>query len=176
MKTRLAMPEDGERVGMIHVRAWQESYKGIVPQAHLDSLDPVERGRVTTERLRDPDNIGTYHVALDDNGVITGFGVCGKQRDDSLGAQGEIFSIYLLDAYKGMGYGRALMVAMMQDLLARGYEDMTVWVLSDNEAACGFYECAGGVELKRAVFDIAGTALEETCYIWRDITSSPFLK
>ena len=42
---RPAIPADARPIAEVHVRTWQEAYRGIVPDAVLDALDVDDRER-----------------------------------------------------------------------------------------------------------------------------------
>ena len=53
-------------------------------------------------------------------------------------------SLYLLDAIKRRGVGRALFTQFMSVLAGRGFTSCGLWTLSNNVAARRFYEAMGG--------------------------------
>ena len=40
---RLAVGSDGSQIGLVHVRTWQATYRGLLPQPFLDGLDAAKR-------------------------------------------------------------------------------------------------------------------------------------
>jgi GNAT superfamily N-acetyltransferase len=40
---RAAHAADAAQIAVVHVRSWQGAYRGLLPQAYLDGLDPAER-------------------------------------------------------------------------------------------------------------------------------------
>lgn len=52
-------------------------------------------------------------------------------------------SLYLLPAYIGRGYGKALLAAAVEALPAQGCRSVLLWVLAENRRARAFYERAG---------------------------------
>ena len=43
MDIRPAGTEDVPEIAVVHVRSWQAAYRGLLPQAFLDGLDPAQR-------------------------------------------------------------------------------------------------------------------------------------
>ncbi|MEU6929538.1 hypothetical protein AB0A05_10295 [Streptomyces sp. NPDC046374] len=43
MPIREAAPSDAAAVAAVHIRSWRAAYRGLVPDAYLDSLDVGER-------------------------------------------------------------------------------------------------------------------------------------
>lgn len=144
---RQATTEDAVRIAEIHVLGWQGGYRGLMPQAYLDGLDPrgarLERW---TRSLQTADwtREGTLVVAGAD-GELDGFAGFGPTRDsdDDAGRVGEIRAIYLKPDSWGHGLGRALMDATLRRLADLGYTEVTLWVLDTNVRAQRFYDAAG---------------------------------
>ncbi len=79
-------------------------------------------------------------VAKDGNKVI-GFVGYGAYRDNFLPEYGEIYTIYMLEAYYGKKIGYELLNAAFEKLA--DYKKIAVWVLKGNERAIRFYERYG---------------------------------
>jgi hypothetical protein len=43
MDIRPARMQDVPEIAVVHVRSWQAAYRGLLPQAYLDGLDPAQR-------------------------------------------------------------------------------------------------------------------------------------
>src|ERR1700691_6246781 len=97
---RAARVADAPQIAVVHVLSWQGAYRGLLPQAYLDALDPAQRvGRwERTLAEVDPATSGVF-VAKDDRHLI-GFVSCSPSRDDDADPKrvGEVGAIYLLPA------------------------------------------------------------------------------
>src|SRR5687767_3602644 len=51
MKIRPALPSDARAIADVHVRTWQSTYRGIVPDAYLDALSVDERGTLLRDSI-----------------------------------------------------------------------------------------------------------------------------
>jgi RimJ/RimL family protein N-acetyltransferase len=146
VEVRPAGIEDAVRIAEIHVLGWQGGYRGLMPQAYLDSLDPARRlsRRIQSLRNADRSRSGCLVVA-DDDGMVAGFADVGQSRDDDAesGKVGEVFAIYLVPDCWGKGFGRELMAAALTHLARLGYDQAILWVLDTNARARRFYEAAG---------------------------------
>ena len=109
-------------------------------------------------------------MAEDGRGRITGFSSGGPSRNPELPYQGELYAIYVLDSYQGAGTGRALMMAVVEELARRGMDSMLLWVLSENAPARRFYERMGGQFIEQRQFELGGAILDEAGYGWPDTT------
>jgi ribosomal protein S18 acetylase RimI-like enzyme len=167
---RKASLQDAADIASVHVVSWQESYRGIIPNIHLDSLDVAQRTDNWKARL-DPKNEGHYVFVAILEGQLCGFVGGGAARSAAQELQdfdGEIYAIYVLQAAKGKGIGRLLMRKMAETLQANEFKKAMLWVLADNPTR-GFYEHLGGQEIKRKIVPIAGVELPEIAYGWQDL-------
>jgi ribosomal protein S18 acetylase RimI-like enzyme len=105
MIIRTAQIADAEGIAGMHVDAWPETYRGIVPGEILNELS-YERRAQNWKR-----SIGERHRCLfvaEDAGRIAGFVNAGPARDAPAGFDSEIYAIYLLPAHQRRGTGAAL--------------------------------------------------------------------
>ncbi len=104
---RAACVADAVQIAVVHVRSWQGAYRGLLPQAYLDGLDPAERvGR--WERALAEANAGRTGVLVAGaGGDLLGFASYSpsRDRDADPGHVGEIGAIYLLPSAWGKGIG-----------------------------------------------------------------------
>ncbi len=130
------MESDAEIRGKayVHWKAWQETYPGLVDRAYLEELT-LEK--CTDMAFRWPDHI----LVAKDGEKVVGFVGYGPGCDDALSEAGEIYAIYILEAYYGRRVGYALMTAAVERLSE--YEKIAVWVLEGNQRAIRFYQRYG---------------------------------
>lgn len=165
---RKGQPGDEAEITSVHTHAWQESYKGIVPDQFLTERPLSFRGRLNWWRAvtegRDP---STVFVAESAQHGIVGFCAVGPGRDEEFQGQGETGAIYCLDAYKNKGIGAALFRAGQKHLKKSGCTSSYLWVLQDNPTT-EFYRRVGGRELdKKKNVEFSGKALVEVVYQWQ---------
>jgi ribosomal protein S18 acetylase RimI-like enzyme len=166
---RPAAAADAPAIGTVHVEAWRAAYRGLVPDAILDGFSIAGRiahwrGALAARPADDPRRIWVAAVA----GRVAGFATTGPARDESAppppGA-GEIEAIYLEPELVGRGIGRALFARAAQDLTARGFDPLVVWVFEANPRARAFYEAAGfRVDGARHDIDFDGAVVPEIRY------------
>jgi hypothetical protein len=90
---RLATIDDVEHIARVHVQAWRETYRGLVPDAMLDRLSAEDRAVMWRSAFADPAKAPALLVVEDVNGTIVGFGSAGRARSDKLQTEGEITAI-----------------------------------------------------------------------------------
>jgi GNAT superfamily N-acetyltransferase len=168
LRIRRATADDAAAIGRVQYDTWRSSYRGLVPDALLDGLDPLRWERLAARSLVAVDPARIAHVAELD-GEIVGHVSAGRERSGTLPAYpGEIYAIYVRDAHQGQHIGRRLMRAAAADLVARALTPIMLWTLFDNPRSRGFYESLGGLVIgeKRETFE--GHELHEVGYGWRD--------
>ena len=175
---REARPADAAGIARVHVDTWRTTYRGIVPDDHLDALSYEARERYwagALERIAAAEGLGAtgnarpsgIFVAAASGGEVVGFASCGREATGDPEYPGELYAIYVLDAWQGHGLGRRLARAVADRLAAAGLRAMLVWVLADNPMR-RFYEALGGRPLREKKVEIDGVALDEVAYGWPD--------
>lgn len=141
---RRAGPDDAPAIADVHARSWQATYRGLVSDEVIDDVvaGQAERAARIGRTLSDPDTPHHFFVAVTDR--IVGMADAAPSRDaDATPTTGELHAIYLAPEALGRGIGRALHDAALEDLSARGFTELTLWVLRENERARRFYQAAG---------------------------------
>ncbi|WAH37286.1 GNAT family N-acetyltransferase [Alicyclobacillus dauci] len=164
---RKANLKDAGNMAKVHVDSWKTTYKGIVPDTYLERLSYERREAMWKHILSNQTNDVVF-VAEDDEKGIVGFSSGGQERSQNPVYQGELYAIYLLQAFQGKGIGRQLTNAVVEYLINRGYSNMLLWVLQDNPSR-HYYEHIGGKQFSEKVEEMDGKALIECSYVWDDI-------
>ena len=144
MQVMPATPDDADAIAHVSIRGWQAAYKGLIPADHLAGLS-VER-RSATWRQAISSGRDRILVARADDGGVLGFSCCAAARDeDTPPGAAELLALYLDPAAWRQGHGRQLWQASRDDMVARQFKAMTVWVLAANTRAIAFYQAVGFV-------------------------------
>ena len=145
MDIRAARMEDVPEIAAVHVRSWQAAYRGLLPQAYLDDLDPSQRIGQWKRILSAADWSHGGTLVADAGGRLSGFVSYGPARDDDADSRqaGEIYAIYLMPAAWDEGIGRQLMAAALDRVGEAGFDQVILWVLDSNARARRFYEAGG---------------------------------
>lgn len=159
---RFATPDDADRIGEIHIAAWRVAYRGIIPDAHLDSLSVEERVVRWRDILEEKPKIVLVH---EQGGRVEGWVSIGPGRDDDATNDGEIYGFYVDPASWRTGVGRVLMENAEVELRSRGFSRLFLWVLKQNDRARRFYESMGySPDGGTKVITIGGASLPELRY------------
>ncbi len=159
---RRAEPKDAEAITAVHDSAWRYTYDGIIPARELTQI-VVRRGERWWERAI---RRGTAVLVLEVGGEICGYATVGPNRARNLAQKGEVYEIYMLPEYQGIGLGTRLFLAARRELARFGFDTVVVWALADNENACRFYGNAGGRQIARANERFGETALSKIAFAW----------
>jgi ribosomal protein S18 acetylase RimI-like enzyme len=169
MRIRIATMEDCAAIARVHVDTWRSTYRGIVPESYLSAMSYEQHERQWRETISEhsPDFV---YVAEEPAQHIVGFSSGGPAlvRDEPL-YRGELFTLYVLQAYQHEGIGRQLFLAVARHLVSIGLPSMLLWVLAQNSAR-HFYEKMGGKFVKFGTFTITNAEIEEVAYGWPDIS------
>jgi ribosomal protein S18 acetylase RimI-like enzyme len=156
--------DDAKEVARIHTDSWKETYKGIVPQDFLDSLDVNKRAENWARGIQEEPSLIRL-VAIFQNEVV-GF-VCGLNNRDNNNSsiQGELWAIYVDPRKCNRGIGKNLFSEFISKIKERNIHTIAVWVLEDNQNARKFYEKMGGkLAPYQKEIQIGGKSLVEKCY------------
>jgi GNAT superfamily N-acetyltransferase len=179
MAIREMSESDIEGVARVRIQGWRYAYPGMVPREVLDGLSAARFAAGLRRALPD-EPPGRVHLVADGEGVgVVGWSHFGPYRPveelgegkpdegdgDGATSWGELYAIYVLPEFIGVGIGRALMRATLDGLADGGHEGARLWVLRGNAPSRRFYERAGfahdGAE---NVLDMEGEPVTEVRY------------
>ncbi|MGI9422136.1 MAG: GNAT family N-acetyltransferase [Hyphomicrobiaceae bacterium] len=160
---RDAKNRDTRQLADLFRDCWQHTYTGIIPHVHLSNMIR-RRGPVWWRNaLRSRD----VTLMLDFEGESIGYATCGTSR--SRGPyRGEIYELYLLPDYQGLGLGEHLFEACRYRLDQKSYRGLIVWALKTNTNAHTFYWRRGGRPVTTAYESLGGAKLEKIAFAWND--------
>lgn len=140
-QVRLATQADVQQIAELQVQAWQEAYRGLMPDAFLAQQDPQRRAAHWAESLGNQ----SYYLLVAVSGQrVYGFCALTPSRDPEPEPHtGEVVALYVHPLAWRKGYGRGLLEAALRLARERGYLRITLWVLDTNATARSFYEANG---------------------------------
>lgn len=145
--------------------AWNETYRGIVSDKILDNmyLNEDERTNKAYNRFNEKDN---HQFVLEVNKMIVGYMNVGPTDDAEYNNCGEVHAIYIINNYKGKGYGRRMIEVGIAELKKMGFDKMIIGCLVNNSSN-EFYKHIGGIYIKQRMFKKLG--LLENVYYFENI-------
>lgn len=162
IEMRRAEERDAEAITAVHDASWRLAYDGLIPARELQRIVTRRGPQWWARAIRR----GTAILVLEVDGVVCGYATFGPNRARNLRQKGEIYEIYLLPEYQGIGLGTQLFLAARRELIRFGFDTMVVWALDDNAHACRFYDNAGGRRVARANERFGTTALAKVAFAW----------
>jgi GNAT superfamily N-acetyltransferase len=155
---RSAVPADALAVATVHVRAWQQGFKDLLPADYLAGLQPAERAQRYTFGITDGSKPQTIVAVVAD--AIVGFATTGIHEDAAL-----LHALYVDPDHWGSGIGRALIAEARKDLRRTGRREAMLWSMVGNRRADRFYTADGWVlDGEPRIAEVWGTAINEQCY------------
>ncbi len=133
---------DLEEIIDIQISSWRASYKGIIDDIILDSMDKDKM----VERIKTNYQNGKFIVAINNNRVV---GYCRYSLDNSYSIEYpvdcEITALYIKPELKYNGIGTKLFNYVVNELINMNKKKMIIWCLKDNYPSIKFYQKMGGV-------------------------------
>lgn len=152
----------------INIKSWVESYKNIVDEDYLESINTINelqnRKAALINNLKD----GSLRYLLKVNNEYVGIFRVRKTKYEGYEDYGELGSLYLQNKVKKNGYGKIMFDRAKRELSQMGYEKMIVGCLEENPSN-NFYIHMGGVFLKKNPIRIGEQDYFENIYIFEAI-------
>jgi GNAT superfamily N-acetyltransferase len=138
---RPARVEDAGQMARVHVRCWQETYRGVMPDAVLDDPGfPAARERMWTRVLTDERYRQNRVAVAEREGELAGIAMSGPPEDLTAGWMRQLYVLYVYAACHGTGAGPGLLEAVIDPA-----DSAALWVADPNPRAQAFYRKHGFV-------------------------------
>jgi GNAT superfamily N-acetyltransferase len=168
VEIRPATAADAGAIARVRIDCWRATYRGIVPDAYLETMDVEASAELWTRVLTARATTASVFVAEDD-GRIIGFAAGNMLKEPRHDLSAELTAIYLRPEYQRGGVGSRLVERVARAQRAQGANGLIVWVISNNRRARSFYEALGATLLVEQPFEWDGVPLVETGYGFRDL-------
>jgi GNAT superfamily N-acetyltransferase len=139
---RPAAAGDGPALGGIHVRAWQDAYRGLMSDGYLDGLSATARAGLWTRTIAAPPP-GTQLWVAEREGQLVGFAGGGPPRSPDAPDALELYVLNVDPPAHRAGAGTALLEAFAAWAKQGGAGQLLLWVVRENARARAFYERRG---------------------------------
>jgi ribosomal protein S18 acetylase RimI-like enzyme len=138
-EVRPARIEDVPAMARVHVRSWQQTYRGLMRDEILDDPNFVSRReRFWTVVLSDQRYAKHRAAVAEHCGQVVGIAMAGPPTADDSSLAAHLYVLYLLDAQHGSGAGAELLEAVIGPT-----ESASLWVADPNPRAQAFYRKHG---------------------------------
>jgi GNAT superfamily N-acetyltransferase len=136
---RPARVQDVRQIARVHVRCWQETYRGLMPDAVPgDPGFPAARERMWTDVLTGERYRQNRVAVAERDGELAGIAMSGPPGDAAAAWMRQLYVLYVDAAGHGTGAGRALPEAVIGSA-----EPAAVWVADPSPRAQAFYRKHG---------------------------------
>lgn len=122
----------------VHVRCWQETYRGLLPDALLDDPTlPAGRERFWAAAVSDERYRENRVAVAERGGELIGIAMAGPPSDDVAWAR-QLYVLYVRAVEHGTGAGPALLQSVID-----AAQSALLWVADPNPRAQAFYRKHG---------------------------------
>jgi GNAT superfamily N-acetyltransferase len=168
LSLRQARPSDAVPLARLYIESWQDTYAAILPHSLLANMS-VD---VHAARIGRAIGKGAVLVAEDRRHGLVGLTGFGAARDNGLGFDGEVYTLYVAPTFLGLGAGRALLHGAFASLKRRAFHSCVIWSHARNHA-CFFYQAMGGVRTGERRVMLGGQDVGEVAFGWKKLALSP---
>lgn len=160
--TRNAQTTDAAGISAVHDASWRQAYSGLIPYKALETMVRRRDANWWTRAIQN----STRVMVLEASGQIAGYATYGPNRVSALTHQGEVYELYLMPEYQGIGLGKKLFLAAREELAHLGMKGCVAWVLEENYSAIQFYRNAGGMDVAEGNETFNGKTLNKVAFAW----------
>ena len=165
MQVRVATAEDAEAIGLVRVAAWRAAYRGFMPDAFLDSLDPGQNLEGLKTVLMSAEPPFQLQVA-EKQGTVVAFTIHGPPRYVACPKTLELWALNVLPECWRQGVGRFLVRQVLNAARDAALTSVELWCIAGNAPALALYESMGFVPTgeRRTTSGLTGHPLHEVAY------------
>ena len=160
VKIRRVRLGDEAALAYIQTESWKAAFKDILDPETLTRCTDIKRAETMYKGLLEENKGNGYILTLDD--VPHCFAWWDAARDADMMGKAELIAINSLSSSWRQGYGSMMMDRVLSDIKTSAYDEVILWVFSENTRARKFYEAKGF-----RVFGLEKPILGKTeiCYI-----------
>lgn len=133
---RSAEVSDAQEIASIHVNSWKSAFKGLMPERYINSYTLDQRN---TEWLNVLGSNSEHVIVAEKENSLVGFLSFNNKSIDTL----ELSKLYLCPSIYSKGVGYLLMKQFENSAKASGINQLSLYVLDNNQAAIKFYSKHG---------------------------------
>jgi len=163
INVRPALDKDRTSIASLHADSCEQTYNSVFTTSFLKNEARANLARHWGNIKLKPNDV----VLIAETGdMIVGFiAVSCSQRPI-------IENLHVRLGCKSQGIGSALMRVAIKRLQELGHSTVSLWVLSDNHSALGFYRRLGGIITESSKKDIFGKPLQHKKIEWTHLSSA----
>ena len=169
--TRPAVLSDAQSIASIQISTQRHAYQSVLPgivqlPINLDVAEANKREKLEQDAI----NQSCTFVAEDKENNIIGYASGGRNRDETLIIDSELYNLFVLPAYQNLGVGTALFRKVVEFLIDCNLQSLTLWTIPI-PSTVRYYTILGGVFHSNRAVQILDTDIELHCYVWDNLIS-----
>lgn len=161
---RAATLDDIPAIARIYTDSWKETYRGLMPDAFLESITY----EVSAEKWTDyPEQPGQYvFVAYDSEQAVgmAGLKLYTEQPDCAL-----LDALHIVRERRGQGFGKRLLGTAAREARDQGVSRMQIFALIGNDRAIQMYEHLGARRTHIFEREFGGSPCQVLALMWDDL-------
>lgn len=160
---RLNTIEDQTAIAKIKIDSWKYTYKGIIDEEYLSSLnyqEQTDKYIASFAEYKKSVLIAEHQKTKE----IVGYSCFSTEPNEY--AESELISIYLNPKHLRKGIGSCLLRETIKELKKYNKKNMILWCLKDNTKAIKFYEKMGGIKTHTKMAKIGNKIYQEYGFIF----------
>ena len=179
-----ARRHNSRALAKLHVTSWRSTYRGIMPDKVINSLN-YQRFEEKWEQLlsqNDPDVL-TF-MALDPEHGLLGFIRAGSNGTEDAPAPNEIYALNIAPRFQRRGVGTLLMKEAFYQINKHAHwrveagidapealcDSVFLWVLCANQKTRWFMKALGGRQARLGEDTVDKEKLPKVAYLWTDLS------
>jgi L-amino acid N-acyltransferase YncA len=165
---RVATLDDCDALAAVHVTAWEETYRALLPSVAFAAMTVPIRTERWRQRLVTTPELPVYVAELD--GKVVALGDGGPAREnETLGQEMQVYALYVVNRAKRRGIATQIVRRLVGDFRAQGASSACVWTLREATVARLFYESTGAEFAVERLEQRPGYERTLVGYVWRDL-------
>lgn len=160
---RLNRIEDQEAMARIKIDSWKATYKNIIDQKYLDSLDYDIQTNKYIDSFDEYKNAVLVAEDINSHNII-GYACFSTESNEY--ADSELISLYLDTKHLRKGIGTSLFREVTKELKKYNKKTMILWCIKENTNAIKFYEKLGGIKAYEKMAKIGDKVYQEYGYLF----------
>ncbi|MBN2858583.1 MAG: GNAT family N-acetyltransferase [Candidatus Delongbacteria bacterium] len=169
IKIRKAEMSDAAGIAEVHISSWLTTYRGIMPDEKLDSLNHESCTKKWEGNIQRSFEGKEILLVAELAGRIVGF--CGGSPNDDENTKvkyrDDLRVLYILKEFQKRGIGIKLISEYVKIIKAMNINSMIIWVLEQNDSRL-FYEKLGGKIVAEKTMNF-GKDLKVVGYGWENL-------
>ncbi len=177
VSVRVAWADDARAIAEVQVRAWRETYAGVVPAEVLDSLPADEFEAAWLQSVARPKEARQRVLVALERATVRGFAAIAPSTDADANpaTDGEVTELVVDPGQRRVGHGSRLLHAVVDTMRSDRFTRATCWMIATNDDLRGFLVDQGwGPDGAHRELDLHGdgTVIAKQVRLHTDLTSA----